>query len=129
MSIQVESFVNLLQKSRSLYGYCTTEVKAVKETSDLRRFRRQASSKASLLSVGEQQSPTTDIHETLYSLLLSLFPSNSHKYTIACDIGEPVEHHDRRMTILATALKALREKAGFNIPKVRITTAMNIITC
>ena len=115
------SFINLLHGSRSLYGYYTTEVKTVKCVTKIKQFQRQTSSKSILPS---SEDSITDVYETLYSLLLSLFPSVSHKYVLASDIGDIVEYEDRRMIILATTLKALREMAGFSIPKVSNVTGV-----
>ena len=113
--IQMADFVNTLHGSRSLYGCYTTEVKTVKDVAEIKQLRRQISSKSVLPS---SEDSIINVHETLYSLLLSLFPAVSHKYVLASDIGDIVEYEDRRMTILTTALKALQEKAGFSIPKV-----------
>ena len=115
-------FVNLLHRSRSFYGYYTTEVKTVKGVTEMKQLRRQISSKSSILPSSEDS--IIDVHETLYSLLLSLFPSVSHKYVVASDIGDIVEYEDRKMSILATTLKALREMAGFSIPKVSNVTGI-----
>ena len=111
-------FVNILNGSRSLYGYYyTTELKTV---NGVKQLRKQSTS--ALLS---SENSITGVHETLYSLLLSLFPAASHKYVLASDIGDIVEYEDKRMTILATTLKALREMAGFHIPKVSNVTDIN----
>ena len=100
-------------------------MKTVKGVTEIKQLRRQISSKSALPSSSEDS--IIDVHETLYSLLLSLFPAVSHKYDLASDIGDIVEYEDRRMTILATALKALQEKAGFSIPKVSNVIDINYL--
>ena len=97
-------FIELLQGSNSLYGYCQTEGKSLNEAA---------------ASTGADSIPESDsmIHETLYSLLLSIFPSILHKFKRS-DIGGPINYSDKNMTILATTLMALRNHAGYNIPQV-----------
>lgn len=97
--------INLLQGSKSLYGYCQTDGKSSDERVVLDR------------PGSIQTSPNVHvIHETLYSLLLSIFPSILHKFK-SSDLNL-MKYDDKNMTILATTLAALHHQAGYNIPQV-----------
>ena len=56
------------------------------------------------------------IHETLYSIVLSLLPPVDHGYKKANVKMANVE--EKELQILLTLLNALRDQAGFHIPQV-----------
>ena len=110
------TFINLLQGSKSLYGYCQTERKSPNNAKAPVLLEEPDSCQTSAL----HHQPENISHETLYSLLLSILPSILHKYRSHSDIGDPKEYKNNKpMTILATTLMALQSQAGFNIPEVQ----------
>ena len=97
----------MLGYSRSLYGYTPQLIAAD-------RHDKAYLDMPSDVSVNDDKFS----HETLYSLLLSLLPSQDYKYEIGCEIEEISFNHDKHLTILTTTLNALRTRAGWNIPQV-----------